>query len=180
MFDRSYVTLVLGMVLVLSSFAVSIQGVRCPQVAFVVHSNNNNNNVTQFMANTFLRDTNMILMTGHDSVDATVPSRRRLRYRKIVYDGNPGGVEKTFRTEGRKYLGTHRTMAGILAAIDLFPDADWVYVLDDDNVVNAEMVCAVLGRVNASVPLFLGVVGEFASYSYMIMYAVLRTAFISY
>jgi hypothetical protein len=137
----------------------AVLGVRCPNVAFVVHSNNNNDHVTNFMANTFLHDTNLVVMSGHDSTAATVSSRRRLNLRKVVYDGNPGGVGKTFRTEGAKYLGTHRTMAGILVAMDTLPHIDWVYVLDDDNVVNANIVCEALGKVDPTVPLILGLVG---------------------
>jgi hypothetical protein len=133
--------------------------VRCPNVAFIVHSNNNNDNVTDFMSKTFLLDTNLIIMSGHDSFDETVESRRNLRLRKVLYDGNPGGFSNTFRTGGRKYLGTHRTMAGILTAMDTFPDIDWVYVLDDDNVINVQMVCEVLSRNDPSIPLFLGYVG---------------------
>lgn len=133
-------------------------GVRCPNVAFVVHSNNNNDHVTDFMANTFLLDTNLVVMTGHDSFDATVNSRR-LNLRRVIYDGNPGGIEKTFTTGGRKYLGTHRTMAGILIAMDTLPHVDWVYVLDDDNVVNVDVLCETLGKVDPEVPLLLGYVG---------------------
>jgi len=146
-------------VLLLNIVAWRAQAVRCPQVVFIVHSNTNNDHVTDFMSTTFLRDTNLILMSGHDSAEATVASRRNLRMRKVLYDGNPGGQDKTFKTEGKKYLGTHRTMAGILAAMDTHPDADWVYVLDDDNVVNADMVCEVLSRLNPTIPLFLGYVG---------------------
>ena len=145
---------------VTSTLTLHVLGdVRCPNVAFVVHSNNNNDHVTDFMANTFLRDTNLIIMSGHDSYDATVNSRRHLNLRKVIYDGNPGGVGNTFRTEGRKYLGTHRTMAGILVAMDTMPHVDWIYVLDDDNVVNVNIVCEVLGKVDLTVPLLLGVVG---------------------
>lgn len=68
--------------------------VRCPNVAFVVHSNNNNDHTTDFMSNTFLRDTNLVVMSGHDSFDKTVESRRHLR--RVIYDGNPGGIDKTF------------------------------------------------------------------------------------
>lgn len=132
---------------------------KCPNVAFIIHSNNANDVVSSFMAETFLRNTNLIIVSGHDSYEATVASRRNLRTRKVVYDGNPGGMGKTFRTGGRKYLGTHRTMAGILIAMDTIPDLDWVYVLDDDNVVNVDKVCNVLGKQNSSIPLLLGFIG---------------------
>lgn len=144
-----------------STFTLSVLGaVKCPQVAFVVHSNNNNDHVTDFMSKTFLRDANVVIMSGHDAFDATVESRRRhLNLRKVIYDGNPGGIDVTFRTEGKKYLGTHRTMAGILTAMDTFPDAKWVHVMDDDNVVNVQTVCVTLSTLNHSIPLFLGFVG---------------------
>lgn len=142
---------------------------RCPNVAFVVHSNHENDHVTTFMSETFLYDTNLIVVTGHDKFDTVVEHRRmrqrhrhrqrKLNLRKVVYDGNPGGLEKTFRTGGKKYLGTHRTMAGVLMAMELFPDADWIYVLDDDNVVNVDATCVTLSGMNASVPLLLGQVG---------------------
>ena len=140
--------------------------IRCPSVAFVVHSNNNNDDVTKFMSETFLYDTNLVIVTGHDSKEATVSYRRRLRQRrvlkvrKVAYDGNPGGRLKTFRTGGGKYLGTHRTMAGVLMATDYFPEAEWIYVLDDDNVINVDSICETLAPLNSSIPLLLGSVGE--------------------
>lgn len=51
-------------------------------------------------------------------------------------------------------------MAGILVAMDTLPHVDWVYVLDDDNVVNVDIVCEALNRVNPTVPLILGLVGK--------------------
>lgn len=147
--------------LLTSGVTLNVLAVKCPNVAFIVHSNNLNDHVTKFMANTFLQDTNLVVMSGHDSFDTTVESRRHLNLRKVVYDGNPGGFDKTYRTEGRKYLGTHRTMAGILVAMDTLPHVDWVYILDDDNVVNVNMVCDALGRNDPKIPLFLGYVGKF-------------------
>ena len=149
-------------VLTLCHLSTCVYGVKCPKVAFVVHSNNNNEHVTDFMSKTFLRDTNLVIMTGHDSFDGTVGSRRHLNLRKVAYDGNPGGYDKTFRTGGRKYLGTHRTMAGILAAMDTMPDVEWVHVLDDDNTISTKIVCDTLGRLNSSIPLLLGYVGKLA------------------
>lgn len=146
--------------LIISIMMLGVWAEKCPNVAFVVHSHDSNDNVTSFMAETFLRDTKLIIVTGHDSRDATVGHRRRkLRVRKVSYNGNPGGMGMTFRTGGRGYLGTHRTMAGILMAMDTIPDIDWVYVLDDDNVVNVGMVCKMLNRRNSSIPLLLGHVG---------------------
>jgi hypothetical protein len=151
------------LVVLTAMIEVAAATLRCPNVAFVVHSNNHNDHVTTFMSETFLYNTNLVIVTGHDTFDSVVEHRRRrqrkLNLRKVLYDGNPGGLDTTFRTGGRKYLGTHRTMAGILMAMDLYPSADWVYVLDDDNVINVEEICATLSSMNASVPLLLGQVG---------------------
>lgn len=126
-----------------------------------------NDHVTDFMSDTFLHNTKLIVLSGHDSFDPMVNFHeqrknrgRRLRLRRVTYNGNPGGLQETFRTGGGKYLGTHRTMAGVLMAMDVYPDVDWVYVLDDDNVVNADAICASLTSQNASIPLLLGSVGE--------------------
>ena len=153
--------------LLLLWFQEGVRALRCPNVAFVVHSNTHNDRVTTFMSETFLRDTNLVIVTGHDTFDSVVSHRRRrqrkLHLRKVVYDGNPGGLQKTFRTGGGKYLGTHRTMAGVLMAMDLYPHVDWVYVLDDDNVINPDAICSTLNALNASVPLLLGQVGAYAA-----------------
>ena len=139
---------------------------RCPNVAFVVHSNTQNDHVTKFMSDTFLHDTNLVIVSGHDTFDSVVDHRRQRRrraqrrLRRVAYNGNPGGMRKTFRTGGGKYLGTHRTMAGVLMAMDIYPEVDWVYILDDDNVVNADAICATLSSENSSIPLLLGSVGE--------------------
>ena len=142
--------------------AVAVRALRCPDVAFVVHSNTHNDHVTTFMSDTFLYDTNLVIVTGQDTFDMLVEHERRLRrqrqrlrqrrlhLRKVVYDGNPGGLGSTFSTGGQKYLGTHRTMAGVLMAMDIYPHVDWVYVLDDDNVINVEAICATLASVGTA------------------------------
>ena len=137
--------------------------VKCPSVAFVVHSNARNDHITDFMSSTFLKDTNLVVVSGHDTFDTVVEHRRhkkkRRNLRRVIYNGNPGG-RQTFRTGGGNYLGTHRTLAGVLMAMDLHPEVDWVYVMDDDNVVNVDQICDRLSTENASIPLLLGSVGK--------------------
>lgn len=143
---------------------------RCPNVAFIMHSNNKNTDLTEhFSLTTFLIDVNVVIVTGHDVFrtavgypgnnmryvkDSTTQSRRLIR---VEYNGNPGN-----ETHFASYKGTHRTMLGLLIANDTFPEADFFYVFDDDNYVFVNHICENLNKdANAQAPLLLsGAVGE--------------------
>jgi len=99
-----------------------------------------------------------------DDNDFVEEPRRRLNY--INYDDNPGCGRRsptckrpTYHMIGL-YRGAQRTVAGILAANDTWPDAKWVLVVDDDAVVDRREVWRHLATVDGRVPLLLaGLVG---------------------
>lgn len=88
-----------------------------------------------------------------------VDGMRSRRLMHVFYDDNPGCTEKCkngpdYLKIGR-YYGAHRTVAGILAANDTWPDAKWILVVDDDDHVSMPAIWDYLGNINESIPLFL-------------------------
>jgi hypothetical protein len=129
--------------------------VRYPNIATVVHSYDGNRVVQRFMGSTFLRDMNVVIMTGNDDVNITHFDRRFLK--SISYNGHPGNGKKD---HWGVYKGIHRPLAGIFAANASFPDVDWIFVIDDDSVPDMESINAQFLRMDPTIPFLLGLVGK--------------------
>lgn len=103
---------------------------------------------------------NVTDVVNDDAVERDIPGASSLRRKliRVEFNGNPG---KRGITRDSIYIGTHRTMIGMLIANDTFPDADFYYVFDDDNYMPVEYVCYQLNhKTNPKVPLLLsGAVG---------------------
>lgn len=134
--------------------------VRYPRMGMVMHSHGDakNNSIVQFSVDTWLNDTQLLVIDGYDQ------TRRLQAY--VRYDGNPGcgndddgcKGKATFKKIGR-YYGAHRTMAGVLMANDTF-SPDWIYVFDDDNYAKLDHIYDFLLTLDHNVPLLIaGTVG---------------------
>lgn len=138
-------------ILLVAWFTLCESEVRYSNIAIVVHSFDGNKIIQQFMDETFLRNMNVIYMTGNDD---QIPSKLHHRNLKTIkYDGHPGN-------QWKPYKGIHRTLAGILAANITFSDIDWILVMDDDTVPNMMYVNKTLAGMDPSIPFLLGNIGK--------------------
>lgn len=152
--------------------SLECDGVRYPRTSFVMHTHDSPgvNKVVQLSKDTWLKDTNYVIVTGVDKFDHQHPhdpQHRSLTGLNIEYNGNPGCAlddvncnnSVVSHTRLRHYYGGHRTLAGVLVANETYAP-DWIHIFDDDNFINIPAVQAVLTRLDPSVPLLLtGLVG---------------------
>jgi hypothetical protein len=130
-----------------------------PSLAIVVHTMDLNHSIVLHESlNTWLSDTQIVVMHGHD----IFPANRELKAKYIRYNGNPGcsNCKEPTHLQHDKNFGAHRAIAGILAAYDLYPSAEWIYVIEESNYVDLENMSNLLKTINSSVPLLLsGLIG---------------------